>query len=134
MLTIDLVQVDPLTPREEQVARLIAQGYGNKAIADSLGIKVRSVDTYVSGLREAWLFPSDDTCCRKLAIECYKKFHGTHVEGFEQGALAQRERVLLEIERLRALDTVGTEAKQVLGRLEQGLREGMFTPEYGGRE
>jgi len=129
----ELIKIDPLTPREEQVARLIAQGYGNKAIAKVIGVGPRSVDTYVSGLREAWLFP-DDTCCRKLAIACYKKFHGTHAEGFEQGASAQRERVLLEIERLRALDTVGTEARSVLGKLGQELREEKLSPEYGGGE
>jgi len=92
------------------------------------------VQAHVGNIREALLFQPSTVDCRALAIACREMFYGTPQENFDHGASAQRAIVLREIERLRSLDTVGTEAKQVLGKLEQGLREGSFTPSYGGRE
>lgn len=37
-----------LTPREAQVARLLAAGHSRKAIANRLSLSVRTVDTHVS--------------------------------------------------------------------------------------
>jgi two-component system response regulator NreC len=39
-------QVDPLTPREIEVLRLIAQGYTNRQAADEMGISVRTIETH----------------------------------------------------------------------------------------
>jgi DNA-binding CsgD family transcriptional regulator len=39
-----------LTDREAQVASLVAQGLGNEAIADELGISRRTVETHVSNI------------------------------------------------------------------------------------
>jgi pimeloyl-ACP methyl ester carboxylesterase/DNA-binding CsgD family transcriptional regulator len=41
----------PLTPREVQVADLIADGFTNAEIARTLGVSVRTVDTHVDHLR-----------------------------------------------------------------------------------
>jgi two-component system, NarL family, response regulator LiaR len=41
---------DPLTPREVEVLRLIAQGYDNQAIADTLVISETTVRTHVSNI------------------------------------------------------------------------------------
>ena len=38
--------VEPLTPRETEVLRLIAQGYTNRQIAEKLTISVRTVETH----------------------------------------------------------------------------------------
>jgi DNA-binding NarL/FixJ family response regulator len=42
----------PLTDREMEVARLIAQGYSNKEIASSLGISVKTVETHKARIME----------------------------------------------------------------------------------
>ncbi len=39
--------VEPLTPRETQIARLVAQGLGNKAIAAELAISEWTVSTHL---------------------------------------------------------------------------------------
>jgi two-component system response regulator NreC len=39
-------QVEPLTPRETEVLRLIAQGYTNRQAAEVLSISVRTVETH----------------------------------------------------------------------------------------
>lgn len=42
----DSDHVEPLTPRETEVLRLIAQGHTNRQTADVLGISVRTVETH----------------------------------------------------------------------------------------
>jgi len=44
--------VDPLTPRELETLRLIARGYSNKEIADTLCVHERTVAKYVSSILE----------------------------------------------------------------------------------
>ena len=39
-----------LTPRQQQVLELIAQGYNNTAIADRLGLTEKSVETYINAI------------------------------------------------------------------------------------
>ncbi|HEY7031654.1 MAG TPA: response regulator transcription factor [Thermomicrobiales bacterium] len=39
---------DPLTPREVEVLRLVARGFGNQQIADALGLSEATVRTHVS--------------------------------------------------------------------------------------
>ncbi len=41
---------EPLTPRETQVLRLLAQGYTNRQVAETLGIGVRTVETHRANL------------------------------------------------------------------------------------
>lgn len=40
------VQRDAISPREEEVLRLIAAGYSNKEVADRLGVSVKTVETH----------------------------------------------------------------------------------------
>ena len=42
----------PLSPRERDVLRLLAQGHSNQQIADQIGISVKTVETYRTRLRE----------------------------------------------------------------------------------
>lgn len=42
-------KVEP-TPRELQIIKLVAKGYRNRQIADSLGIKVRTVEFHLANL------------------------------------------------------------------------------------
>ena len=42
--------VDRLTPRLQQVLELIAQGYNNAAVARTLTLSERSVETYINGI------------------------------------------------------------------------------------
>jgi NarL family two-component system response regulator LiaR len=42
--------VDPLTPREIEIVRLVARGLGNQAIADELVISEKTVKTHVSNI------------------------------------------------------------------------------------
>jgi DNA-binding NarL/FixJ family response regulator len=42
--------LDALTPREREVLQLIAEGLSNPAIADALGITLRSAEKYVSAI------------------------------------------------------------------------------------
>lgn len=39
--------MEPLTPRESEIARLIARGLSRKAIADQLGISIHTVDQHM---------------------------------------------------------------------------------------
>jgi two-component system, NarL family, response regulator NreC len=41
---------EPLSPREQQVLRLIAQGYTNQQVADMLYLSVKTIETYKSRL------------------------------------------------------------------------------------
>ncbi|GBD10111.1 Oxygen regulatory protein NreC [Candidatus Thermoflexus japonica] len=47
---IEPLQVEPLTPRELEVLRLIALGYTNRQIAEELGISIRTVETHRANL------------------------------------------------------------------------------------
>ncbi|WP_376792665.1 response regulator [Thermoflexus sp.] len=47
---VEPVLVEPLTPRELEVLRLIAMGYTNRQIAEELGISVRTVETHRANL------------------------------------------------------------------------------------
>lgn len=40
--------MDPLTPREAEIARMIARGWSRKRIADKLGISIRTVDAHIA--------------------------------------------------------------------------------------
>ena len=42
--------LDPLSPREREVLQLIADGFTNKAIAQTLGISVKTVETHRGSL------------------------------------------------------------------------------------
>ncbi len=44
--------VEPLTPRESEVLQLIAQGYTNRQIAETLTISVRTVETHRANLMD----------------------------------------------------------------------------------
>jgi DNA-binding NarL/FixJ family response regulator len=46
------VTADPLTPRELQIVKLIAEGYGNKAIAEELVISERTVGRHRANVLE----------------------------------------------------------------------------------
>ena len=129
-----------LTPTEEIVVEGIAGGLSDEEISAYITIKLggkqrspRTAQSHVQKVK-AFLIGGKGADCRALAIACHNRVYGTPKEIFDQGALAQREKVLLEIERLRALDTVGGEAKKILGELGQDLRLGKLSPEYGGRE
>ncbi len=57
---ITMPENNPLTPRETEVLRLIADGLGNKTIAERLGIGVATVKTHVEDILEK-LSASDRT-------------------------------------------------------------------------
>jgi DNA-binding NarL/FixJ family response regulator len=42
----DRPEADPLTPREREVAQLLAEGVGSRAVASRLGITAKTVDTH----------------------------------------------------------------------------------------
>ncbi len=44
--------VEPLTPRDIEVLRLIAQGYTNREAADALGISVRTVESHRANIMD----------------------------------------------------------------------------------
>lgn len=46
----DAPSVEPLTPRESEVLRLIAQGYTSRQIGESLSISIRTVETHRTNL------------------------------------------------------------------------------------
>jgi DNA-binding NarL/FixJ family response regulator len=48
--TEDSVHLDPLTAREKEVLRLIAQGRSNLQIADELVLSVRTVERHITNL------------------------------------------------------------------------------------
>ncbi|KQS10038.1 LuxR C-terminal-related transcriptional regulator [Curtobacterium sp. MCLR17_007] len=48
--TVELSDGDDLTPREQDVLRLVATGIGNREIADGLGISVNTVKYHVANL------------------------------------------------------------------------------------
>jgi DNA-binding NarL/FixJ family response regulator len=43
-----------LTERQEQIARLVAKGHSNAAIADELGISVKTVENHLAGIFSRW--------------------------------------------------------------------------------
>ena len=46
----ELENMEPLTPREEEVINLIAQGKGNREIAVELGIQEKTVKNYINNI------------------------------------------------------------------------------------
>ena len=46
----EAVEVETLTPREQEILRLLAQGYTNRQIAEELFISVRTVETHRANL------------------------------------------------------------------------------------
>ena len=64
--------LDNLTPRERDVLALMAIGYSNQGIADSLVITVRAVEKYVSSIFDKLGLPSSGTESRRvLAVLVY---------------------------------------------------------------
>ncbi len=51
-------ELPPLTPRQREVAALVAAGHGNQQIATTLGISVKAVEKHVSDARQRWEAPS----------------------------------------------------------------------------
>jgi DNA-binding NarL/FixJ family response regulator len=51
-------RVNPLTPRERQVLRLVAAGHTNKAIAAELSLSEKTVDRHVSNMLNKLDVPS----------------------------------------------------------------------------
>ena len=49
-LVADEAPVEPLTPREMEVLRLIAEGHTNRQIAEVLSISVRTVESHRANL------------------------------------------------------------------------------------
>jgi DNA-binding NarL/FixJ family response regulator len=43
---------DPLTPREQEILKLIAESYGNQQIADALVISVKTVERHRANILE----------------------------------------------------------------------------------
>jgi DNA-binding NarL/FixJ family response regulator len=48
----DAFREDPLTPREQEVVKLIAESYGNQQIADALVISVKTVERHRANILE----------------------------------------------------------------------------------
>lgn len=48
----------PLTERQDDVARLVARGDSNQAIADELGISVKTVENHLAAIFARWSVPS----------------------------------------------------------------------------
>ena len=46
------VRTDPLTPREQEVVKLVAEGYANKQIAEALVISEKTVDRHRANILE----------------------------------------------------------------------------------
>jgi DNA-binding NarL/FixJ family response regulator len=61
-------QENPLTPRESEVLRLIADGLSNKMIAERLDVGVATIKTYVEGILEK-LAASDRTQAAVKALK-----------------------------------------------------------------
>jgi two-component system response regulator NreC len=62
--------VEPLTPREIEVLRLIAQGYTNRQAAELLGIGVRTVESHRANIMDKLDLRG------RAALVCYAKEHG----------------------------------------------------------
>lgn len=52
--TATRIEAPPLTERQQQVARLVASGMSNAAIAAELGISAKTVEKHLSGIFERW--------------------------------------------------------------------------------
>jgi DNA-binding NarL/FixJ family response regulator len=59
-------ELDELTPREREVLQLIAEGLSNPAIADRLGITLRSAEKYVSSIFAKLDLPDTGTEHRRV--------------------------------------------------------------------
>jgi len=49
---------EPLTPREQEIVRLLAEGKSNKEVADTLGLSVRTAETHRANLMRKLKFSS----------------------------------------------------------------------------
>ena len=63
----DHADLAPLTTRQRQVAGLVAEGLGNAAIADRLGLSQRTVEKHVSDILLRWGLPGRTAVARRLA-------------------------------------------------------------------
>ena len=52
--------LEKLTPRQRDILGLVAQGYSNQAIADRLGIAVKSVENHMSDMLSRLEIDSND--------------------------------------------------------------------------
>ena len=52
--------LNELTPRQKDILELIAEGFTNAAIADELGLTVKSVENQINGLYQALAIDRDD--------------------------------------------------------------------------
>jgi len=50
----EAVEAPPLTGRQEQIAALVARGFGNATIAEELGISVKTVENHLASIFDRW--------------------------------------------------------------------------------
>lgn len=66
--------IRPLTPRQEEVARLVAQGFPYKRIALAIGVSRRTAEHHVEAIAD--LLPSDDLpAYRRVQIWALIRFY-----------------------------------------------------------
>lgn len=66
-------KLDELTPRQRDILKLLAQGYSNQAIAEELGIAVKSVENHMNDMLSRLEVDSSDRRIhpRVAAVLCY---------------------------------------------------------------
>jgi DNA-binding CsgD family transcriptional regulator len=62
---VSTLEVEPLTPREEQVAFWLGAAKGNSQIADILGCRPRTVETHVHNILKKWHLESRTEICSR---------------------------------------------------------------------
>lgn len=65
--TVFIDEPGPLTDRQRDVARLVAQGLSNQAICDRLGISIKTVEKHVSEILDRWDVTSRTAIARIVA-------------------------------------------------------------------
>lgn len=75
-----LSEFEPLTPREEECALLVADGYGNGEIADRMVLSQRRVENLIGDLYDKFRIPGDprNPARRVLLAEAVKMLYGLH--------------------------------------------------------
>lgn len=69
--------LDSLTPREQEILELMAEGKSNQAICDALHLTVKTVEGHVSNIfMKLGLLPEPDTHRRVLAVLTYMRASG----------------------------------------------------------